>query len=352
MVLSLVVIITISLAHNDKSGIVLACATTVGAVCQLLLQFPKLRQIGYRIRPNFDLINNKQFNNLTELLFPAILSSTIGQISIYIDMFFASTLAEGAWTSVVFANRIFQFPVGILVTAFLVPLFPIFSKLAGEGEQRYQDIRNYFNKGVGVLFFASIPMIILILTLAKDGVSLVFERGAFTSDAVLMVTEALCFLSFSILPYVFRDSVTRVYYAFNDSKTPFVIATSSIAIKAFLNWLLILKLNMGIAGITLSTSCVTLFNAVMLGLFIKKEIRLDYKPLFINFFKMLAAGAITLCTCFILSNMFNSVILPKYVFEGAKIIFITLVCLILYSGLNIIFKMEYAKELLARLARK
>lgn len=352
MVLSLVVIITISLAHNDKSGIVLACATTVGAVCQLLLQFPKLRQIGYRIRPNFDLINNKQFNNLTELLFPAILSSTIGQISIYIDMFFASTLAEGAWTSVVFANRIFQFPVGILVTAFLVPLFPIFSKLAGEGEQRYPDIRNYFNKGVGVLFFASIPMIILILTLAKDGVSLVFERGAFTSDAVLMVTEALCFLSFSILPYVFRDSVTRVYYAFNDSKTPFVIATSSIALKAFLNWLLILKLNMGIAGITLSTSCVTLFNAVMLGLFIKKEIRLDYKPLFINFFKMLMAGAITLCTCFILSNMFNSVILPKYVFEGAKIIFITLVCLILYSGLNIIFKMEYAKELLARLARK
>ena len=205
MVLSVVVIIAICLVNNDKSGMVLATATMVGAICQLLLQFPALRKIGYRIRPNFELVNNPQFKNIMELLFPAILSSTMGQITIYIDMFFASTLREGAWTSVVFANRIFQFPVGILVTAFLVPLFPIFSRLAGEGGGKLEEIRNYFNKGVGTLFFAAIPIIILILTLAKDGVSLIFERGAFNSDAVIMVTEALCFLSFSILPYVFRD---------------------------------------------------------------------------------------------------------------------------------------------------
>ena len=42
MILSLVVIIAISLAHNDHSGIVLAVATTVGAICQILIQFPKL----------------------------------------------------------------------------------------------------------------------------------------------------------------------------------------------------------------------------------------------------------------------------------------------------------------------
>ena len=124
MVLSVVVIIAICLVNNDKSGTVLATATMVGAICQLLLQFPALRKIGYRIRPNLELVNNPQFKNIMELLFPAILSSTMGQITIYIDMFFASTLREGAWTSVVFANRIFQFPVGILVTAFLVPLFP------------------------------------------------------------------------------------------------------------------------------------------------------------------------------------------------------------------------------------
>ena len=350
MVLSVVVIISICLANNDKTGIVLATATLVGACCQLLMQFPKLRQIGYRIKPNFYLVNNPEFKNILELLFPAILSSTIGQIGIYVDMFFASHLQEGAWTSVVFANRVFQFPVGILVTAFLVPLFPIFSRLAGQGGGKYDEIRSYFNKGVGVLFFASIPMIILILTLAKDGISLVFERGAFDSTAVIMVTEALCFLSFSILPYVFRDSITRVYYAFNDSKTPFAIATSAIVLKVFLNWLLILKLNMGIAGITLSTSCVTLFNATLLGLFIHKKIKLDYLPLFVNLGKMLLAGGITFVICILCGSWFNnSVYLPKYVFEGVKILSVGTLCLVLYSILNLVFRMEYARELAKRI---
>ena len=349
MMLSIVVIVSISLAHNDKSGIVLAGATLVGACCQLLLQFPKLRHIGYRIKPNFYLVNNPEFKNILELLFPAILSSTIGQIGIYVDMFFASNLQEGAWTSVVFANRIFQFPVGILVTAFLVPLFPIFSRLAGQnGEGKFDEIRNYFNKGVGVLFFVSIPIIIAILTLAKDGVSLVFERGAFNSDAVVMVTEALCFLSISILPYVFRDSITRVYYAFNDSKTPFVIAASSIVLKVFLNWLLILKFNMGIAGITLSTSCVTLFNAVLLGLFIHGRIRMNYLPLFINFGKMLLAGGITLAVCIIAGRYFDTITLPKYVFEGVKILSVGVLCITVYTALNLVFKMEYARELVKR----
>lgn len=349
MILSIVVVIVISLVHNDKTGIVLAGATTLGAVCQLIVQFPKIRQIGYRIKPNLDVFNNPQFKNICELLFPAILSSTIGQISIYIDMFFASTLKEGAWTSVVFANRIFQFPVGILVTAFLVPLFPIFSRLAGEGNK--EAIKTYFNKGVGVLFFAGIPMIILILLLAKDGIALVFERGAFNANAVLMVSEALCYLSFSILPYVFRDSITRVYYAFNDSKTPFIIAMSSIALKALLNWLLILKLDMGIAGITLSTSFVTLFNAVFLGIFIYRKIRLDYKSLFKNFFKMLLAGAVTFIICWFAGVEFNRIQLPKYIFEIVKILVIMVLCTGTYTVLNLLLKMDYAKELLNRIKK-
>lgn len=350
MILSLVVIVAISLVNNDKSGLALALATTVGAICQLLIQFPKLRQIGYRIRPNFNIINNPQFKNIIELLFPAILSSTMGQITIYIDMFFASNLQEGAWTSVVFANRIFQFPVGILVTAFLVPLFPLFSKLVGDGN--YNDIKSYFNKGVGVLFFAAIPIIIMILTLAKEGVSLVFERGAFNSDAVIMVTEALCFLSFSILPYVFRDSITRVYYAFNDSKTPFIIAMSSIALKAVLNYILILKLNMGIAGITLSTTFVTLFNAVFLGLLIKNKIRLDFTALFKNFAKMIVAGTITFTACYLTANWFNAIELPKYIFELTKIFFIGIICVSLYSTLNLVFRMDYAQDLYKRITLK
>ena len=343
IVVSVVIIGALLFTGGDKSGVVLATATVVGALCQLLLQMPKVRMIGYKIKPNFDIINNPNYKSILELLFPAVLSSTIGQVHIYIDMFFSSCLEEGAWTAIGFANRVFQFPVGILVTAFLVPLFPLFSRLAGEKD--YDGIRTYFNKGVGVLFFASIPIIIGILVLGYDGVKIVFERGAFNDNATFMVTQALWFLSFSILPYVFRDSITRVYYSFNDSATPFYVAFSSIVLKVLFNYILVKKLMLGIGGITLSTSLVTLFNATVLGILISKKIKLNYKELFINLFKMCIAGAITFAICYFASKYLHA-------HELIRIAVIGTLCIGVYTGLNLAIKMEYADELVKRMVEK
>ena len=351
IVMSVVIIIMVMTAKSDNAGVVLAWATTIGAVCQLLLQYPKIRQLGFRFKPNFEVLNNVQFKNICELLFPAVLSSTVGQVHIYVDMFFASSLNEGVWTAIGYANRVFQFPVGILVTAFLVPLFPIFSRLVADNDM--QGIKNYFNKGVGVLFFGAIPIIIGILVLGMDGVRLIFERGAFDARATFMVTEALWFLSFSIIPYVFRDSITRVYYSFNDSATPFMIAFSSIVLKILLNMILINKLGMGIGGITLSTSLVTLFNACMLGILISKKIKLDYGSLFKNLLKMCAAGIIAFAVCLAVGVLFDRVVeLPKYLFEIVKISVVGVVCLGVYVRLNILFKMDYAQELFDRIYAK
>lgn len=354
ILMSLVIILMITLVRHDNTGVVLAWATTIGAMCQFVYQLPKIRQLGFRLRPNFDFFNNIQFHNICELLFPAILSSTVGQVHIYVDMFFASALKPGAWTAIGYSNRIFQFPVGILVTAFLVPLFPIFSKLVAEGNMG--AIKKYFNKGVGVLLFAAFPIIIGILVLGYDGVKLIFERGAFNDNAAFMVTQALWFLSFSILPYVFRDSITRVYYSFNDSATPFVVAFSSIILKFFLNWLLVSKLAIGngIGGITLSTSLVTLFNAVVLGVLISKKIKLDYKTLFLNFWKMTIAFLVTLFVCFCMAIWFNETYsaMPTKLFEIVKICSIGLLCLVLYIYLNLLYKMDYALELKERFLGK
>ena len=318
---------------------------------QLVIQYPNVRKLGFKWRPDFHFFNNPNFKEITELLFPAVLSSTVGQIHIYVDMFFTSSISEGAWTAIGYANRVFQFPVGILVTAFLVPLFPIFSRLVADKD--LDGIKTYFNKGVGVLFFAAIPIIIGILTVGTDAVRLIFERGAFDADATFMVTEALWFLSVSILPYVFRDSITRVYYSFNDSKTPFIVAFSSIVLKYLLNVIFITKLGMGIGGITLSTSLVTLFNACILGILISKKVKMDYKGLFTNLLKMCIAGAVSLVICFAAAIVFDKFIhMPEAMFEILKIAAIGIICIVTYTGLNLMFKMEYAQELSKRLIQR
>lgn len=351
VVLSIVIILMVIFARNDSTGYILALATTIGAICQFLLQFPKIRQIGFRFKPNLNFMNNAEFKTICELLFPAILSSTVGQVHVYVDMFFASALQEGAWTAIGYANRIFQFPVGILVTAFLVPLFPVFSRLVAQNDT--DGIQKYFNKGVGVLFFCAIPIIIGILVVGYDGVSLVFERGAFDEGATFMVTEALWFLSVSILPYVFRDSITRVYYSFNDSKTPFIAAFVSILLKYLLNVIFITVLGMGIGGITLSTSLVTLFNAVALGILINKKLNMNYRELFKNLGKMLLAGIVSFICCIAAAYLIVHYIhITKIVLEIIKIISVGIVCLITYTGLNIILKTDSAIELLQRISAK
>lgn len=343
--------IVVAVAPNDQKGYALAWATTIGAILQLVIQYPNVRKLGFLWKPNFQFTNNPNFKEIMELLFPAILSSTVGQIHIYVDMFFTSSISEGAWTAIGYANRVFQFPVGILVTAFLVPLFPIFARLVADND--LEGIKTYFNKGVGVLFFVGIPIIIGILTVGMDAVRLIFERGAFDANATFMVTEALWFLSVSILPYVFRDSITRVYYSFNDSKTPFIVAFSSIVLKYLLNVIFISKMHMGIGGITLSTSLVTLFNACVLGALIYKKVKMDYKGLFKNLLKMCIAGGVTIGVCFATAIWFDSFVqLPKMVFEMVKIASVGAICLIVYTGLNLIFRMEYAKELSDRLMSK
>ena len=351
IIMSLVIIAMVMGANGkDNAGVALAWATTIGAVCQWVMQYPKIRQLGYRLKPNLDVFHNIEYKHICELLFPAVLSSTVGQIHIYVDMFFASALREGAWTAIGYANRVFQFPVGILVTAFLVPLFPIFARLVADKD--YEGIKNYFNKGVGVLFFGAIPIIILILTVGLDGVRIVFERGEFDAKATFMVTEALWFLSVSILPYVFRDSITRVYYSFNDSVTPFTVALSSIILKVFLNVLFINIMHMSIGGITLSTSLVTLFNAVVLGVLISKKIKMDYAGLFKNLAKMCVAGAVTFVICMAAGYGYDKYIhMPKYIFELVKI-FTMLALMAVYFQLNIMMKMDYATELAKRLLER
>ena len=344
MIMSVVIIIAICCAKNDNAGIVLAWATTVGAICQFLLQFPQIKKIGFRFRPNLNFRNNAELKSICELLIPAVFSSTIGQLHIYVDMFFTSSLREGAWTALGYANRIFQFPVGILVTAFLVPLFPLFTRLVAK--QDMEGIKTYFNKGVGLLFFVAMPIIIGILTLGLDCVRLVFERGAFTYGDSLMVFDALLYLSFSIIPYVFRDSITRVYYAFDDSKTPFMIATSSILLKFLFNYIFISKLGWQIGGITLSTSLVTLYNAVALGILISSKVKMAYKDLFVNLLKMTFVGLLTLGITFISAKM-----MAQYnIF--VRLIVVSIEILVVYVGLSCIFKVNYINEMLNRILGK
>ncbi len=345
---SIGIIITLFITKGDNTGFYLALGTTFGALLQLLVQTPVVVKLGYTFKPVFDFFKNKKFNEILELLMPAFLSSTIGQIGIYVDIFFASSLAQGQWTAYGYANRIFQFPVGLMLSALLVPLFPLFSRLVAQN--KFDEVRHYFNKGVGSLIFVGTFTMIYIFIARVDLISLALERGAFTHQATLMVSEVLFFISLSIIPYMFRDSITRLYYSFGDSKTPFYIALGSILLKLIFNSLLVGPL--GINGIALSTSIITLINGTLLAILIRKKISIGYRVFFKQIGKILFCALITFILGFFLNSCMNLVLSDSFILKIVKVSIDFIFMLISYVLVAHLLRIEYLEDLKEKIETK
>ncbi len=339
--LSVGIISTLVISKGDDTGFYLAIGTTLGALLQLLMQTPAVVRLGYTFKPCFDFFHNKNFNDILELLMPAFLSSTIGQIGIYVDIFFASGLIEGQWTAYGYANRIFQFPVGLMLSALLVPLFPLFSRLVAQ--KKFDEVKYYFNKGVGSLILVGTFGMIFIFISRTDLISIALERGAFSHDATLMVSNVLFVVSLSILPYMFRDSITRLYYSFNDSKTPFYIAISSIVLKLIFNSILVKPL--GIYGIALSTVLITTINAVLLAFLIRKRISIGYRAFFAQIFKILICALLAFFVGDFINLFLADILASNFVLKIVKVLVVFISTLLAYLICADVLKVEYLEDL-------
>ncbi len=69
IIMSLVIIAMVMCARNDNTGAILAWATTIGAVCQWVMQYPKIRQLGFKLKPNLDVFNNVEYKIYVNFFF-------------------------------------------------------------------------------------------------------------------------------------------------------------------------------------------------------------------------------------------------------------------------------------------
>lgn len=286
--INITLILWLLLLGPDPMGYALALSTLIGGILQLLVQLPDYFKSGFRFFPAFN-VRDIHLKTMGELLFPATVGTTIGQLNIYVAMFFISQLPPGGWTATMLGNRLIQLPIGVLIIAMLVPLFPRFSRWVAEKD--FDALRRNFREGILTLWLISFPIIALIFLVGQPAVALLFQRGAFDSEATRLVTLVLMVLSLSILPYMLRDGITRIFYAFNDSKTPLLAGLVSIVINAIFTALLVGPF--GIGGVAFATVLVTLSNALILSLMVKRHLpNLGLLQLFPPAFKMLAAALV------------------------------------------------------------
>lgn len=287
--MSVVIIIALALQKAPDQGQILAWATVGGALAQLLIQLPAVWGFGWRpALPDWKPLL-PELKQLGEMIIPLVIGTTIGQVMVYVDMAFVSQLEEGGWAAVILSNRLMQLPIGVLQTAMLVPIFPRFSRAVAD--KNWDGLRQDIHTGVITLWVISIPVLVAIVLLGEPIIRLVFEHGEFSRHDTAMVTLALVFQALQMVPYFARDTLTRVFYAFEDAKTPMLIGLLAIGIKYGLNMLLVKQFGLG--GITLSTALITAINMTLLGSILYAKHFKNYGPMLLlkRLGLLLSAGA-------------------------------------------------------------
>ncbi len=245
--------------YVQLGGKVLAWGTLSGAILQWLVQLTAQWRAGLgklRLRLNWQLPG---VSEVLRVLGPATLSSGMLQINLYTDLFFASSIPQAA-AAMVYAGMLVQTPLGIISNMILVPLLPIFSRLAAP--ENWLDLKVRIRQGLILTALTMLPLSTLIVTLSFPIVQVIYQRGAFKQNASQFVASVLIASASGMFFYLGRDVLVRVFYALGDGETPFRISIVNIFLNALLDYILVKPL--GAPGLVLATVGVNFTSMLML----------------------------------------------------------------------------------------
>src|SRR5712692_5204191 len=119
--------------HFGERGLAgLSIATLIGGFLQLIVQFPALRRVGFRFRPDFNW-RDTGVRTILILMGPATIAASAVQVNVAVNSGFASGLGDGAiaWLNIAF--RLMQLPLGIFGVAVATVTLPLVSRSAAVG---------------------------------------------------------------------------------------------------------------------------------------------------------------------------------------------------------------------------
>eukprot|EP00898_Chlorokybus_atmophyticus_P002137 jgi/Chlat1/2924/Chrsp2S04634 len=253
-----------------KGGVLIAIGLLTGAVLQYLVQAAVQYKKGMGVmRFRWPSLKDPGVNEVIGVMVPGSVAAGMMQIATYTDLYFASFLPRAA-AALGYANILVQAPLGILSSALLVPILPVFARLSQPHQwpQLKQKIRQAFI----VSLVATLPLTATLIPLSKPIVNVLFERKAFDAGASALVSSLLCCYASGAGFYLARDVAVRVFYALGDGTPPFVISSLAIIGNAFLDWLFVRHFNFGAQGLIFATTAMNAASVLALLVLISRRL--------------------------------------------------------------------------------
>ncbi|MGL5348079.1 MAG: murein biosynthesis integral membrane protein MurJ [Peptostreptococcaceae bacterium] len=343
------IIIIISILSSFKYGVyTLPIGTLIAMASQFIFQYPFAIKKGFKYKFKIN-IKDEYISQIIWLVLPVFIGISVNQINAMIDRTFASTLMEGAVSSLNYANKLNLFVMGLFITTLTAVIYPNLSKIYAEDDK--STFSYLVSKYVNIIIILVIPISVGAIILAQPIVKLLFERGAFDSRATVMTATSLAMYSIGMVAYGLRDILSKVFYSLKDTKTPMINGIVTIIINILFNFILIRKF--GYQGLALGTSLSSIVCIVILFMSLKKKIIYFGQDKIINTsIKVVISSFIMGLSVYILYYKILVEISEGFIYEGISIFLSVGIGIIVYGIMNIILKIDESIYILNKFKNK
>ena len=250
----------------DPPVVVLAWAVFAGGFLQLLFQVPFLYKLGFLPRWRLD-YSHPGVRRILRLMAPAAFGVSISQLSLLINTIFASFLVSGSVSWLYYADRLMEFPAGVLGVALGTILLPSLSKFHADSNQaEYAALLDW---GLRMTVLLAVPAAVALAVLALPLVCSLFLYGRFTQEAALMTREALVAYSIGLIGMILVKILAPGFYARQNIRTPVKIGIVTLIATQAMNLAFIGPLRH--AGLALAIGLGACLNAGLLYFHLRKN---------------------------------------------------------------------------------
>lgn len=252
--------------YMEPPVLALAWAVFIGGILQLAFQVPFLIRLERLPRIRFNVKESGAWR-VIKLMGPAVFGVSVSQISLLINTIFASLLVTGSVSWLYYADRLMEFPAGLLGVALGTILLPSLARhYSNNSNEEYSRLLDW---GLRMTMILTLPAALALGLLSTPLIATLFHHGAFTDHDVWMTREALTAYSIGLIGLILVKVLAPGFYARQNIKTPVKIAIITLIATQLMNLAFIFPFQH--AGLALAIGLGACLNAGLLYYQLRKQ---------------------------------------------------------------------------------
>jgi len=312
----------------------------LGAFLHLVIQLPLVQATGFKFKLSFDW-RHPGVRRIGRLMLPRTLALAVSQIELTVAVFIATALPAGSLAIFYFAQHLNSLPVGLFGATIGQAALPALAQTAQDSS--LLKFKQLLISSLNQVLYLSMPAGMILLILRLPAVRLAFGARSFPWEATLLTGQAVALFAISVFAQSAIQILVRGFYALSNTRSPFVIGASAVAVNVFLSFIFVYRFGLGILGLALAISLASFLH---LGLLFWRLSRIlggfSADEFYLPVAKMTAA---TLLTGLSLWLPFR--LLDKYIFNTTRTLELVglsavtvLIGLLVYGALSYLFKIK------------